>query len=405
MKKYWSVIAISVMIVASIGTFYMQSIWAENEKPVFMIETINGNEQEIEPLLLGGYYNDGLNYLDYTGVDFEISLEGIKYFGEQSFFERINENYGGIGSERIKQFQKDHRHFMRGKYYSINSYFENEEYLAYADVSYKNPYEVSSELQFSIAVLDKQKNKTTSFEHLVPNSGDFWYLDPVKVQVIDDQLKVITQNDMREDDSRKIHQYTFDLTKKKLLSEEVILSIENKENEYIEMEQLNVDDPTKESEYVAFVKRSMEPNEEGYLESVTGEDLVVYDLTANTSEIINLENLAEHGYPEYLDGQHIYLTNTDDNGVLNVSVYDIKSEQIIDHIEGPALDNEIAKTTAFNDGKLFIVDSYIDYETPAYITVIELQNGETVFEGEIVREDQKGAIEKASLNIYNVFFK
>lgn len=401
MKKYWILVVISVMVIATIGTFYMQSVIAGNHKPMFTIEKINGDEKEVESLLLSGYYDSGLNYLS---EDFEISLEGIEYFGNRSFFDRINEGYGGYGFERIEQLQKEYRYFMRGKYYNLNAYFENEDYLAYANVTYKNPYEISSELQFQVSVLDKQKNKTISFEHLVPNSGDYWYLDPLKVQVIDDQLKVFTQNDMREDDSRKIHQYTFDLSNKKLLNEEVMLSLEHKENEYVEMEQLNVDDPTKESEHVVFIKRNLKINEEGFMENVTGEELVVYDLIANTSKTINLEDLAEHGYPEYVHEQNIYLTETDD-GVLSVSVYDIKAEQVIDQIEGPVLNDEVAKTIAFNDGKLFIVDSYVDYETPAYITVVDLQNGETVFEGKVVYDEQKGTIEKASLNIYSVFFK
>src|SRR5690625_4729725 len=154
MKKYWILIVISVVMVATIGTFYMQSVMAGNNKPVFTIEKINGDEKEIESLLLSGFYDDGLNYL---GEDLEISLEGIKYFEDRSFFERIKEDYG---SERIKQLQKEYRHFMRGKNYSLNSYFENEDYLAYADVSYRNPYEISGELQFSVAVLDKQKNRS-----------------------------------------------------------------------------------------------------------------------------------------------------------------------------------------------------------------------------------------------------
>ena len=398
MKKYWILILISVVMVATIGTFYMQSVLAGNNKPVFTIEKINGDEKEIESLLLSGFYDSGLNYMS---EDIEISLEGLKYLEDRSFIERVKEGYG---TERFNQLREEYRYFMRGKYDRLDSYFENEDYLAYADVSYKNPYEVSSELQFTVAVLDKQKNKTISFDHLVPNSGDFWYLDPAKVLVIDGQLKIITRNEMREDNSREVHQYTFDLTEKKLLNEEVIFSLENKANEYIEMEQLNVDDPTEETDNVVFIKRSIEQNEDGYMEDVTGEELVIYDLATNTSKIINLEDLAEYGYPEYLAEQNIYLTDTDD-GVLNVSVYDIKSEQIIDQIEGPVLNNEVAWTTAFNDGKFFIVDSYVDYETPAYITVIDLQNGETVFEGEIVPDNQKAATEKESLNIYNVFFK
>lgn len=408
MKKYWILIVISVVMIASIGTFYIQSVFAANNKPAFTIEKVNGDEKEIASLLMTGFY---YNELDFLGEELEISLEGTKYLEDSSFFERIE---GIYGSHQIKQLQKDHRNFMRGKYYGINSYFENEGFLAYADVSYNNPYTVSSEFQFSIAVLDKQTNKTTSFDHLVPNGGDFWYLDVMKVQMVDDQLKVLTRNNLREDDDdEEIHLYTFDIAKEALVNDEVILSLKDIGYGYINIMMLDVDDPKIESEYIAFIKQTItntEVEREDYFETVeevSKEELIAYDLPSNTSKVISLDSLAEHGYPEYLDEQNVYFTDIYEDGVLKVAVYDIESEQIIDSfdVELPNSTGEVGENIRFNDGKLYIVDSYTDFETSAFVTVVHLENGEILFEGEITPKDQKGTVDKVRLDIYGILFE
>src|SRR5699024_2725749 len=128
-----------------------------------------------------------------------------------------------------------------------------------------------------IAVLDKRTNTTISFEHLVPNSGDFWYLHSLKVQVIDDQLKLITQHDMREDNRKEIHLYTFDLTEKTLLNDEVILSTENEIDEYTDMRTLGEDDPTSESVHLVLLKTDRKQDVDGFLEEVVNEELIIYD--------------------------------------------------------------------------------------------------------------------------------
>src|SRR5690625_1575955 len=111
MKKYWILIVISVVMIASIGTFYIQSVFATNDKPAFVLEKISGDEKEVDSLLIGGSYYGELTYI---GEDFEIDLEGTRYLDDSSFFERVE---GMYGSSQIKQLQKDYRNFMRGKYH------------------------------------------------------------------------------------------------------------------------------------------------------------------------------------------------------------------------------------------------------------------------------------------------
>lgn len=399
MRKYWIPIVISIVMIASIGTFYIQSVFATNHKPMLSIEKIDGDEKEVESLLLTGFYYDELNFL---GEEFEISSEGTKYLEDSSFFERIE---GVYGSHHIRQLQKDYRHFMRGKYADVNSYFENEDFLAYADISYKNPYSVSSEFQFSIAVLDKRTNTTISFEHLVPNSGDFWYLHSLKVQVIDDQLKLITQHDMREDNRKEIHLYTFDLTEKTLLNDEVILSTENEIDEYTDMRTLGEDDPTSESVHLVLLKTDRKQDVDGFLEEVVNEELIIYDLTLNTLEMINLEKLSGYGYPEYVDGSHVYFMNNDESGTLKMATYDLESKQIVQNFDVDSPNDEVGWSSGFNEGKLYLVDSQIDFEKSAHVTVIHLEDGKTLFKGEVKPKDQKEIAEGTEVGIYHLLFK
>src|SRR5690625_7285073 len=91
MKKYWILIVISIVMVASIGTFYIQSALAMSNMPEVTIEKKQGDAKEIDSLLMNGYYYDELNYV---GDVFEIDLEGIEYFKNKSLFQRVNRFYG-----------------------------------------------------------------------------------------------------------------------------------------------------------------------------------------------------------------------------------------------------------------------------------------------------------------------
>lgn len=403
MKKYWFLIVISIVMIASIGTFYIQSVLAGSNMPEFTIEKQQGDEKEIASLSMTGNYYDELTYI---GEEFEMTLEGVKYWREKSFFERID---GFYDSSRIKKLKKDHRNFMRGKYNGEYLYFENEDFLAYADISYKNPYTTASnEFQFSVAVLNKKTNKTVSFDHLVPNGGNFWYLDVIKTQVIDGQLKVITRNEHREGNDVDVHLYTFDLEEEALVDDEVVLKSEGLEGRYIDISVLEIGDRAKEIEYMGFVKRTIEyieiaeDNFTEIREEVVLEELIIYDLPSNTSKVIKLENLTELGYPEYLDGTNIHFTEINEDGVLKITVYDIESEKIINSIDVKLPNSSRGQIIKFNDGKLYLVDSYIDHETPAFVTVVRIENGETLFEGEIKPQDQDT---KVGLNIYNILFE
>ena len=59
MKKYWITILISLVIVTTIGSYYIQIAMASKNDVSFNIETISGNKEEIENLMLQASYQSG----------------------------------------------------------------------------------------------------------------------------------------------------------------------------------------------------------------------------------------------------------------------------------------------------------------------------------------------------------
>lgn len=120
MKKYWKAILISLIIVTTIGTYYIQQAMAKGVS--FKIETISGNKGEIENLILQASYQSddiirGLN----------ISKDGSTN-ESRSFAGKL------IGRNNPLMFQKyieEHRSFMRGKELNPGQYFEDEDRLIY----------------------------------------------------------------------------------------------------------------------------------------------------------------------------------------------------------------------------------------------------------------------------------
>jgi glutaredoxin-related protein len=127
MTKYWKSISIAVITVAAIGFFYIQSTLAGTNYPEFGIETLSGNEEAVEDLILDGDYREG----NIKGDNFQITAEGTQYNGELSYFDRLDRDYR---FPEMNQLQENYKDFMRGKQ-SMFQLAENERYLVYANIN------------------------------------------------------------------------------------------------------------------------------------------------------------------------------------------------------------------------------------------------------------------------------
>lgn len=86
MKRYWKLIAIVTVIVLTIGTFYVNSALSAGSYPEIVFKKESGNEELVEPLILGGNY-----FADNIGHGLELTAEEATFEGERSFFERIRD--------------------------------------------------------------------------------------------------------------------------------------------------------------------------------------------------------------------------------------------------------------------------------------------------------------------------
>src|SRR5690606_31814424 len=139
----------------------------------------------------------------------------------------------GFGwDKQIERWQKEYRGYMRGKWPSLSSFFENGKFLAYADVNYNFTGPIGSyrDFTFDIDILHKETGDRVKRETEVPNRNQYYSISVENVQVTDNVLKVFTSNQVEHQGNHEIeiHVYTFDIQTGELLDDKII--IEEKES-------------------------------------------------------------------------------------------------------------------------------------------------------------------------------
>ena len=96
-----------------------------------------------------------------------------------------------------------------------------------------------TDLTFDIEVLNKKSEEMTSIQLDVPESENYAWMQVVDVQVIDDELKVITRG-FRTKSENELQVYTFDMNEQKLSAAmNTIASIPAVENGWSDLRIIN----------------------------------------------------------------------------------------------------------------------------------------------------------------------
>ena len=82
---------------------------------------------------------------------------------------------------------------MRGKDLMPTYFYEDENLLAYAIIKAENNVHPMMDLTFDIELINKKSEEMTSIQLDVPKSENYGWMQVEDVQVIDGELKVITQ--------------------------------------------------------------------------------------------------------------------------------------------------------------------------------------------------------------------
>lgn len=406
MKKYWKFIATTTIIVLSIGTFYVSSTMSAESHPEFVIKTISGNAEEIKPLLLEGSYTSSMSYV---GTNLKITSDGTTY-DSRSFLDQII----GQPPTVIKDFQEKYRSFMRGKDPLVNYFFENEEFLAYANVDYRLDSLRSRDFKFNISVLNKKDGSIDSFTEEVPDSGELEYISVDDVQKVEGELYLITRNMMRNNDnfSEEAHIYTINIANQKISDHEAIIDTTNGQSDTRVNVRLVETAPTKANNHLIIVKTELKVIEdvESIREEFINQEIISYSLATKEKEIIDVPELRlDENQLSFFDGSLVYFTRLEEQELV-VTPYSLVDNQL-----GKAYSIQISgenghvggQMTTVNDGKLYITSSQMspNLDIDADVVVADAKTGETLFRGQITLEDSSDETRQFDLFLHEIYVK
>ncbi|WP_017379439.1 hypothetical protein [Paenisporosarcina sp. TG-14] len=404
MRKYWKFTAIIAVIVLSIGAFYVNSAMSATQYPKFVIKEQSGNVEEIKSLELEGGYHEG-NSMSYTNTHFKISSDGSEYRDGSSLIDQLM----GQPTPIIKELQEKYRDFMRGKGQNMDSFFENDQFLAFADVKYKLGVSESSDFKFVISILDKNNGNTTSYNIKVPDSSVVNHIFVEDLQVVDNELKMITSNTIRENEKyyNEKHIYTLSISNGNLSSNEVIFSIPESQEELQSDAQLIQTDPKQTNEHLVFLKTESKfiEQEESARIDVLSKKLVSYNLKTKEINTIELPENLKDKQVSFFDGSTIYFTEFREQKLV-VSPLIIENNQAGSEFTiqlSNASSNEQPPIILVKESKLYAVNQIS--KTKSSVAVVNVKTGETLYEGEVVRKNTPESMEEFELYIYEMSVK
>lgn len=277
MKRYGKLGIMIVIVVLTIGIYYIQPIFAAEIKPEFTILEKNGNQELIENMTVEGYYYE--NNLFGIGTELKITPEGTTYHANQPFQDQLQ---GSVSAnKKMVQLQKDHHNFMRGKDLFLTNFFEDDSILAYAEITTNRFSSVTEESEFRIEVLNKKTEEVLTYSVDFPKTTEYVSIYVEDIQVANNKLIVVTNGyaSNNEDMQDEQHLYSIDLPNEKIENDEII--------------QLDlVDLKGKQIQYVALMSDAMD---------IASSEFLVYrvELADTQTEMEINEANQEPSLPEY----------------------------------------------------------------------------------------------------------
>lgn len=417
MKRYWKIITILLVSTLTVGTFYLYTAFGKNGHPHYKITTLSGEEKEIESLqLLGSYSSHTLD------DDFSLSIEGIDFESERSF---ISQMYGNNDNPEVKQLQKEYWNFTRGKLTNSVNYYSDDKYLAYSNMAHDWSFlNENNQFTFQISVLNKETNKTTSFDLNLPNGGSYNYVNTERVQMVGDELQVITRNSVEFLSEGEFHLYIFDIANKKLKSGERLFNIPKNESEDKGIDTFLLGEQTinRSNEYALFLQITTHYDQEAeeWVEEIAEEEideafyeqdfkedvtpsktedktLFVYHFSTGKLATIDLpEQTYASDHFNLYDGTYLYFPIEDKQGT-ELLIYNLASEKI----EQTHHFDKKFRALKVKDDKLYGI---IQEDEKAIIDVFDLKTGASLYEGEAVLTSDTKLEEDDRINFYNIWF-
>lgn len=384
MRKYWKTIVIGLLIATAIGAYYIQKTMAASSiDGSFSIDTISGNKDEIENLVIQASYQGGGMYNQmYITEEGSTNKMGDSYIGQM---------LGSYVPSILQNHIKEHRNFMRGKEFHPNQYFEDEKRLIYTAVL-DNGEEVKDgdSLVFQIDILDKKTNDRSFFEVKAPSVVDSSWVNINDVIAENGKIKILATLYLMQG-GEELHIYTIDESNTELELDSLITNSEPGNGGMNTIRLFNDFSMFHNEKYYLFSEKSLSQPEDGKEEAETKlNKIYLYHNSSNEVEEWKVpDELKAHMNLMVLHGEDIFIPVPSANG-LYLNRYHIETnewqEPLNFHFPSLSTKNKVVPFIQFTEGKVYIVNGvYDDYS----LYIGDLSTGELLYEGKIVSENLK----------------
>ncbi|MEO4055144.1 hypothetical protein [Solibacillus sp. CAU 1738] len=397
MKKYWKIILISVVIVITISSYYIQLAMASKNDVSFKIETISGNNEEINNLLLqASYHSDKAHHL------LTISEGGVTVSDQmnRSFIEDLMS--GRYVPLVFQNYIQEHRNFMRGKVLHESRYFEDEARLIYATfLDNDQKVILGNPLTLQIDILDKHTNDSSSFKINTPAQASYDWINLTDIYVENGKIKILASG-FSMNGGQELRIFTVDENKKEFEHDLKIAPIKPDEEMYNIRLFIHSDKIQNEKYYLYYVNENNNQFGRGQSESIPG-IMYLYNNTNNEVEEWEIPaKLKPNIGSIVVQGEYIYIPVHSVKG-LELNRYNIEKKQWEESIH-----HNYANTSNFgsepflqlSDGKLYLVSRVSDGHL---LMIDDLNTGESLYEGKIIIENREDVDSDYSLYINQLY--
>lgn len=412
MKRYVKLIIIAVVILLSIGVYYIQPMFSADERPEFKIIANSGDETLSENMVLKGYYSENVMLGMGIGDDIKITPKGTTYYSDSS--NRFQSQLSGSDYEKINQLQEDYRSFMRGKEPSLANFFEDDTLLAYAELTTNNYSSVTEDEEFKIEVLNKKTNKESSFSVDLPKGTNYSYMYIEDIEVANNQLIIVTNgfslNNENEQDEH--HFYSVSLPNEKIEKDERLqldlVNLDGKQIQYVEL--LSGMNTVQTSKFLVYRVEIGDAQSETELYEATYE-LIGVNIESGEQFLIDLSDevgnqALSSAFSIEKDILYFYKKNKE---TITIYTYSLEQKELremetaeLSEAQKTALKEEI--TLSVHNGTAFFVNNDKIKGKDQQIMAFDLESGKAVFEGSLIETTKQSAV-NSELYLYEVNFQ
>ncbi|MBO0998797.1 hypothetical protein IOC57_13750 [Bacillus sp. SD075] len=389
MKRYLCSIIIGMVVILSIGTYYVKVASSASSLPKYTFKTLEGKDKELDPVIIHATLENGTFY-----EPIRLESNTTTYASERSYLENLT----GGQNHQIERLIKEHRSFMRGKD-SISSLYEDDDFLAYAWVNSEITNNGKMEAEFDIGLLEKKDEEETSFQIELPDQERIMNADVRDVQLVHSKLQILTMNDVNsnnEKQTKEVHLYTIDVANKKVLSDKTLLSESFTYPNQVDFE-MPIDVAPSQPNNMVFISLIKGVNHEDgpFEEKLKESKLLSYNYETEKLETVKNESLSlDMARTGYADGKNLYVVETEADAY-HLKTFDLISQTFTNDTElDAAVNNKEQYTVAFKKGRVYFLLNEMNQEgktsKPVKLLIADIKTGKTLYKGETVTNKKNG---------------